>query len=179
MVPGHSMRTYSVSFDKSNPNIVLTGGWDERTVIWDLREETPIRSMFGTYICGDSIDLFDDIVLTASYREEDQLQQWDFGTGKLIKTIKWNEKGSFKASDDPCQLYCCSYSKGDGSLILAGGATANEAKLFDRNELETQIATVYDVSREINSCDFANHGGWFCLSGGDGYLRVYFLNIVA
>ncbi len=71
MVPGHSMRTYSVAFDQSNPNIVLTGGWDERTVIWDLREETPIRSMFGTYICGDAIDLFDDIVLTASYREDD------------------------------------------------------------------------------------------------------------
>jgi len=71
MVPGHSMKTYAVKFDKTNPNIVLTAGWDERTIIWDLREETPIRSIYGTYVCGDAIDLCDERVLTGSYREEE------------------------------------------------------------------------------------------------------------
>jgi len=49
----------------------LTGGWDERIIIWDLRQENPIRSIYGTYIAGEGIDFADDTILTASYRDTD------------------------------------------------------------------------------------------------------------
>ena len=57
---------------------------------------------------------------------------WDFGTTKLKETIPWNKKGA--KVDAPCPLYSCSFSKIDSSVIIAGGATTNEVKLFDRND---------------------------------------------
>jgi hypothetical protein len=62
------------------------------------------------------------------------LQTWDLGTGKNFGTIDWD--ANLKTSNDPIFLYSGQFSKIDGSLILAGGSNANEAKLFDRNNLE-------------------------------------------
>jgi hypothetical protein len=31
------MRIYAVKYLRNDPNIILTGGWDERIIIWDLR----------------------------------------------------------------------------------------------------------------------------------------------
>jgi WD40 repeat protein len=36
-IPGHNSRVYSCKYDKDDPNIMLTGGWDYRVLIWDLR----------------------------------------------------------------------------------------------------------------------------------------------
>ena len=73
LIPGHSMRIYGVKYLKNDPNIVLTGGWDERVIIWDLRQENPVRSIYGVYIGGDGIDFAENTILTASYRDEDTL----------------------------------------------------------------------------------------------------------
>ena len=56
------------------------------------------------------------------------------GTGKNFGTIDWD--ANLRTSNDPIFLYSGQFSKIDGSLILAGGSNANEAKLFDRNNLE-------------------------------------------
>ena len=55
----------------------------------------------------------------------------DLGTGKNFGTIDWD--ANLRTSSDPIFLYCAQFSKIDGSLIIAGGSNANEAKLFDRN----------------------------------------------
>ncbi len=111
LIPGHSMRIYSVKFLDHDPNLLLTGGWDERIIIWDLRQENPIRSIYGTYIGGNAIDFADNTILTASYRDEDTLQLWDFGTTKLKETLPWSKKGG--KDSEPCPLYCCKFSKLD------------------------------------------------------------------
>jgi len=51
----------------------MTGGWDERIIIWDIRQENPVRGIYGTMICGDGIDFADDRILTSSFRTENQL----------------------------------------------------------------------------------------------------------
>jgi len=56
---------------------------------------------------------------------------WDFGTTKLKETIPWGKKNN---KDLTCPLYSCCFSKIDSSVICAGGAAANEVKLFDRND---------------------------------------------
>ena len=62
------------------------------------------------------------------------MQTYDLGTAKNFGTIDWD--ANLKTSNDPIFLYSGQFSKIDGSLILAGGSNANEAKLFDRNNLE-------------------------------------------
>jgi len=47
----------------------MSGGWDNNIKIWDIRSATPIRSIYGPYICGDSIDLSNEVIMTGSYRD--------------------------------------------------------------------------------------------------------------
>ena len=74
----HTNRVYCAKFNK-NPeyqNMVYTGGWDQTLIAWDLREGKPVMSIFGPYICGDGIAHCGLDLLTASWRQSDQLQQW-------------------------------------------------------------------------------------------------------
>lgn len=76
-------------------------------------------------------------------------------------------------------MYSGQFSKIDGSLILAGGSNSNEAKLFDRTDIEKAVVSIYDLAKEIGTVDFANKGNMFAISGGDGYVRLFGMNISA
>lgn len=176
-VPGHTNRVFAVKYDPEDSNVVVTGGWDQKCLIWDLRSKTPVRSIAGPLICADGIDIFEEVILTGSWRDNDQVQMWDLGTGKFISTVKW--EGGIRVSHDPCPVYACQFSKQDGSLILAGGSNANEVRLFDRNKLDSLVCVIYDISREITTVDFSNLGDKFCFGGSDGMIRVFNMNIIA
>lgn len=177
MPPGHRSRVYCVKYTKENPNILLSGGWDMRVIIWDLREARPERGYLGPMICGDGIDVCDNIILTSSWTQTNQLQTWDLRGGgeenrnKPIHTIDWDS--GLKNSNEPIFLYCGQFSKVDGALILAGGSNANEAKLFDRDNAYKCICNITDLSREVDTVDFANNSNNFCTGGGDGLLRIF------
>lgn len=88
--PGHSSRVFACKFDKEDENMLISGGWDNTVQIWDLRTGGPVRNIYGPFVCGDALDINEGYILTGSWRAEDQLQLWDFGTGELIETIDWN-----------------------------------------------------------------------------------------
>jgi WD40 repeat protein len=161
---GHSNRIFSLKFDKSDDNIVVSGGWDNTIQIWDLRVERSIRSFFGPHICGDSIDISGGTILTGSYRMDNQLQTWDFGTGKLIDTISWGNSST--------QLYAACFDP-SSTLIGAGGSGKNEAKIFDRTAGNALVGTVAGLSRGVYSIDFNFDGSKFVVAGGDATVRLF------
>lgn len=68
-------------------------------------------------------------LLTASWRQTDQLQQWDArmtpnGTPacSLNETLDWD---GIKLSPIPCFLYTCQFSKKHKDMIAAGGSNSN------------------------------------------------------
>jgi WD40 repeat protein len=65
---GHSNRVFSVKFHPGDPNVVLSGGWDNTVLVWDARTGTSVRSIYGPHLCGDSLDIQGDVVLTGSHR---------------------------------------------------------------------------------------------------------------
>ncbi len=146
-------------------------------IVWDIRTGKPARSIYGPLICGDGIDIFEDVILTSSWTQSNQLQMWDLDSCKPITTIDWDN--TMRYSNDPIFLYAGQFSKVDGSLILAGGSNSNEAKLFDRNNYEKAFCTITDLSREIDTVDFGNKGNMFTISGGDGLIRLFSMNITA
>ena len=82
--PGHNNRIFSVKFKKDEPDILVSGGWDQNVAIslikvhiWDIRTESVVQTIFGPKIAGDSIDIKDNILLTGANRGKDQLQLWD------------------------------------------------------------------------------------------------------
>jgi WD40 repeat protein len=82
--------------------MIISGGWDNNVKVWDLREGAAVRSIYGPYICGDSLDIHDGYILTGSWRADKQLQLWDFGTCEFIEDIPWNEG---LQSQTACQVY--------------------------------------------------------------------------
>ena len=97
--PGHSNRVFALKYDKEDGNLLLSGGWDNNVKIWDVRSGQAVRSIYGPYICGDSLDLQDTYVLTGSWRAEKQVQMWDLGTGELVEELNWNKE---LQSDQSC-----------------------------------------------------------------------------
>ena len=55
---------------------MLSGGWDNTIQIWDIRIGRSVRSIYGPYLCGESLDIDDDgeKIVTGSFRNKDQLQ---------------------------------------------------------------------------------------------------------
>lgn len=79
--PGHSNRIFSVKCVPGDDNMVLSGGWDNTVQFWDLRSNQAVRSIYGPHICGDSLDIVGNEVLTGSWRADHQLEIWDFRSG--------------------------------------------------------------------------------------------------
>lgn len=169
---GHSNRVFSLKFDEKDDNILVSGGWDNTVQIWDLRVERSVRSFYGPHICGDAVDVYDGTILTGSYRNNNQLQTWDLGTGKLIKDIPWGGSSNALSKGQSCQLYAASFSPG-GELIGAGGAGVNEAKIFDRTCGDALVGTVAGLSRGVYSLDFNSDGSKFVVAGGDCTVRLF------
>ena len=91
----HSNRVYALHYALDDPNILLSGGWDNTIQVWDLRTGFAQRSIFGPHLCGDALDVHPVTgaeILTGSWREQEALQRWDFATGKLIETLEWHGK---------------------------------------------------------------------------------------
>ncbi|MFM7858898.1 MAG: WD40 repeat domain-containing protein, partial [Flammeovirgaceae bacterium] len=72
--PGHSNRIFSLCFHKNNSNLLASGGWDNTIQFYDLKTSQVVNSIFGPHICGDSIDLKDNYLLTGSWDTKNQLQ---------------------------------------------------------------------------------------------------------
>lgn len=79
---GHSNRVFAVKF--IDEHTLISGGWDSVLHIWDLRQAMSVRTIYGPHLSGDALDFQDGQVLTGSYSNKDQIQLWDFDSGKLI-----------------------------------------------------------------------------------------------
>jgi len=99
---GHSNRVFCVKFDPNDPNIIVSGGWDKSIIVWDIRQHCPVRSIYGPYICGDSIDVSNEVLLTGSYTDHKNIQLWDYNACDHVHDINWDEG---LPSEKPCMIY--------------------------------------------------------------------------
>ena len=171
---GHSNRIFSAKFHPTHENIIVTGGWDNTVQIWDIREGQAIRSFFGPHICGDSLDVCNNEILTGSWRIEKQLEIWDFLSGQKIKDVAWSSDAAKSSPNQPsCMLYAAQFSKeGAGRFIGAGGSGTNEAKLFDHHKNDACVGIITGLSKGIFALDFSPDNQRFAVAGGDTSIRI-------
>eukprot|EP00929_Paragymnodinium_shiwhaense_P057888 TRINITY_DN28993_c0_g1_i1.p1 TRINITY_DN28993_c0_g1~~TRINITY_DN28993_c0_g1_i1.p1 ORF type:complete len:461 (+),score=110.58 TRINITY_DN28993_c0_g1_i1:113-1495(+) len=168
---GHSNRIFGMTYHTSDSNIVLSGSWDKLLQVWDLRKSRPARTILGPYICGDAVDVSKDgkTVLTGSCRIKDQVQTWDFGTGKMVESASWASPGS----RDVNKVYSAQFSKGDnGSLIVCGGSGANVARIFDRERGLCAMGDVRGFDGSIVCTDFSHDCRKLAVGSLDGTVQV-------
>lgn len=168
--PGHSNRVFSVKIVPHDENLVISGGWDNTIQFWDIRAGYAVRSIYGPHICGDSLDIVGGRIITGSWRPEEQLEMWDFSSGRKIADIPWH----ILPNQPPCLLYAAQFSKeGQGRFIAAGGSGANEAKVFDTLRNNSVVGTVTGLARGVFSLDFSPESQKIAIGGGDASIRIF------
>lgn len=133
LTAGHSNRVFSLKFLPEDDNTLVSGGWDNTLQIWDLRVGHSVRGIYGPHVAGDAIDINDkNEILTGSWRPENPLELWDYGTGKRLAVVPWNQSS---VRSESCFLYAAQFSKDPNGqqLIAAGGSGSNEAKVFNHH----------------------------------------------
>lgn len=173
-VLGHSNRVFSVKYVKEDPNLLISGGWDNTVLLWDLRTSKVIHSFYGPHIWGDSLDLRNGKILAGSYTNKDNLYLIDLESFELDHQVSWYGDGFRKSEDkSPSSLYSALYTS-DGKHIIAGGASPNEVRIF-KSEEEEGFKVVSGIS-DLESCplaiDVAHSSNMFAFGTADGYLRI-------
>ena len=168
-IPGHTNRVFSIKWT-DDPNVLISAGWDNLLIIWDLRNEIPISSLYGPHICGDSIDVQGDTIVTGSYRSTNALQFWSIKEQKIIQEVDWELGSSY--------LYTAKFNKIYGDYVLAGGATKNEAKLFDKNNNFKPMISIASLSKPVTDCDFCHMKETIAVASTDGLVRIFNLHDV-
>lgn len=72
-LPGHSSRIFSVKFHPQDQNVLLSAGWDKTIQVYDLRQERTVASIYGPHMSGDSLDVYDDLIIAGSNRNKEVL----------------------------------------------------------------------------------------------------------
>jgi WD40 repeat protein len=173
---GHSNRVFSLKYHPSHPNIVLSGGWDNTVQIWDTRKGHSVRSIWNCYLCGDSVDFTGDgnQILTGSWRTENPLQIWDFGTCEQVENIEWKSSAAPNASGNTCMLFAAQFSKDiTSSMIVAGGSQENEAKFFARGKDNSEpFGALINLPKPVFTVDFSPNSKMAAIGSADGQVRV-------
>lgn len=154
LMNGHRSRVFSAAY---HPTAALasqfvSGGWDNTMHFWDDRVRHSTRRVYGPHLCGsDAIDIDASNapgsalghIVTASWRNADSLQVWDYATGEKYKDVP---QDNYSKS----LLYCGQYVSKD--FILSGGSDHNMARLIDRTTYGTSGA-VLDLPASVYALD--------------------------
>jgi len=173
--PGHSNRVFSVKFSE-DPNLLVSGGWDNVVFIWDIRVSHSIGFIYGPHICGDAIDIKGDVLLTGSYGDKNVLQLWSISKRQLIETIPWNKY--LEDQGDKGYLYTALFDKEDKPLyIAAGGAGRNEMHIY-KNTVGYDMLGKVTFGKTVTSIDFANGKNLIAIGCGDGMTYTFNYEVV-
>lgn len=125
-ISGHENRIFSVVY--LDNNTIASSGWDNTVIIWDSRSGDVTRSIFGPQICGESMAaLSSNCLITGSWRNEEQLQFWDIGTGKNLNTTTLN------FGEEPLKIYSLSLSN-DKRILGCSGSNQNVAVFYSTSD---------------------------------------------
>lgn len=159
---GHSSRVFSVKW--TDENTLISGGWDNSILIWDLRNRAAIRTIVGPHICGDALDWNGHYIASASFAMEEQLQIWDLHTGRKMRgqTLQFGQR--------PCMAYAVQFSKIDAGFTVAAGGT-DECHFLESDTL-TRFHVISPIPKAVYSLDHANHSNRLAVGCGDGTIQL-------
>lgn len=89
-VSGHQNRIFVIKAHPSDENVLLTGSWDGSVKIYDIRVNGPVASLGGPLICGDSLDIYDDMIVTGSNRNKEEMITFSYSQRKRVHTWEFN-----------------------------------------------------------------------------------------
>eukprot|EP00388_Colpodella_angusta_P032784 GDKK01027745.1.p1 GENE.GDKK01027745.1~~GDKK01027745.1.p1 ORF type:complete len:451 (+),score=72.01 GDKK01027745.1:28-1353(+) len=160
MAAGHSLTVFAMKCHTTEPNLLVSAGWDNTIQLWDIRAgDQAVNSIRNVEVRGEGLDFSQDgrHLLIANTRSSFGLQMADFNSFAITENIQWGSRrgatpptsladsssSSTQISVKNPPLYSAKFSKDDNSsMILAGGGgnglgVDNEALLFDRRIIKS------------------------------------------
>lgn len=177
-VLGHSNRIFSVKFHPTNPNLIISGGWDNVIFVWDTRHEGPVSHILGPNVSGEAVDVYGDYILAGSNSDDENLYLMSIKDAKVTHNIKWYDTEMYKDSAliPPC-IYSSHFTKPDASYIVAGGTSRNEVRVFKNIDNFSKIQGIGSISNLQSAClsiDCANtYSNRFVFGCANGTLKCY------
>ena len=183
-LPEHYNRIFSVKFSKKDPNLLLSAGWDNTILMYDIRARSVQNYLYGPHVCGDGLDLKDDLLLTVSWEKEDQIQLFDLRTNKKIGVFQMmiNESGK-NALDNISYLYSCRFNPVNETFCVTG-SNRNYLRIYDYSNLNYNnltedkikgILDLDDLKEPCYCCDYNLKGDK--LAYGCAKSKVEFLDL--
>jgi WD40 repeat protein len=121
-----------------NDNVIASSGWDDTVLLWDIRGAQMVRALCGTHICGEALCFSDGgkTMITGSWRDRDQLQFWDTGSGKVMKSISIGARDGTGS----LQIYSLGMSA-DRKFVAASGSGINCVMFYRLSDYECVATT--------------------------------------
>ncbi|OHT05244.1 WD40 domain containing protein [Tritrichomonas foetus] len=120
---------YSLLYHPTDSNVLITSQVKDCLYIWDIRSGAIERTIFGPHIRGNGVDIHDNTILTASYRDSKQIELFDFGSGHRIKEVPISE---FPYADNSRPVFFTTAKFAENGFdFCVGGPELNSAYLFD------------------------------------------------
>ena len=165
---GHNNRIFSIKW--LSEFSLVSGGWDNNVLVWDIRVKDVIRHLYGPRVYGDSVDASSGKLLTGSCHTQEQLQVWNASDCSNIYSRDLIEEGL------SCMVYTAQFSKADnGQFIAIGGGGNNKAYFFESES--GNLISEHSVSQKaVYSVDFANHSNRVAIASGDGTVKIVEIN---
>lgn len=167
---GHANRIFSVIWAPFDENVLLSGGWDNTVQIWDRRQKHAVRRIFGPHICGDALDVdYRKRVLTGSWRQDNQIQLWDFDSGRLIETIPLPKSPTDQST---CSVYSARFCDRERpGMIIYGGSGSNEARILD-TESHKELGAITGLEKPIFASSITSDLTQVAFAGSNGSIYV-------
>ena len=157
-MPEHYNRIFAVKFSKKDPNLLLSAGWDNTILLYDLRAKEVQNYLYGPHVCGDGLDLKDDLLLTVSWEKEDQIQLFDLRINKRIGVFQMMlEENNKKSLDNISYLYSCRFNPVNTTFCVTG-SNRNYLRIYDYSNLnykdltESKIKGILDLNDLKEPC---------------------------
>ena len=169
MSPGHNSRIFSVKYINEDPNVLISGGWDNAVYLWDMRMQRSFDSIFGVCLMGDSLDYKNGKILIGNQKKKEQLQLYDYKSRGLLNYIDW-EPG-YKL--DCVNVYTAQFCKNNDDLILAGASGGyNQMKIFSKTCSFKPVFSANYLPKGCYTGDFANSTESLVFGGGEGFIYI-------
>ena len=182
---GHSNNIFAIKFNPYNENMLFSGGWDNTIMFYDIRAKEVQNYLYGPHICGDGIDIKDNLLLTVSWDKKDQIQIWDLRNMKKDNNIVFQcnipiEKKERNIVDDVSYLYSCRFNQKNSTFCVTG-SKKNLMRIYDYNNFSknNNIDIVCKVDRLDNPCyccDYTCDGKVLAYGCADSMVRLVNIN---
>ena len=182
---GHSNNIFAIKFNPYNQNMLFSGGWDNTIVFYDIRAKEVQNYLYGPHICGDGIDIKDNLLLTVSWDKKDQIQIWDLRNMKKDNNIVFqcnipNEDEESNTSDDVSYLYSCRFNQKNSTFCVTG-SKKNSMRIYDYHNFSKNntIDIACKVDRLDNPCyccDYTSDGKVLAYGCADSMVRLVNIN---